>query len=308
MKLNTVGSAGKRVVLLSLAGLAFYFGFLSDVGAAGAQTWVKLPVNQVNDVAVNSFGSIYIVKTSGSIYHSVNGRFFTEFAIPPTTYESTRVERITTTYRATRIAVAPDNVPWAVLTKIVRTTNLMTGAINTARTNHLYLRPNALGWIERENAPDPVDVTVSSDRKVFVTSATAPYGIFVTTNQDGAFHFAQVGGSSGFARVSAGNRNVLWAVDLDGTLWYFINNKWTQTSTVGMNDVGAGHFGKVVGLAGQKSSILGRVIYDGAVWRSDNFGTTFAKEPLTKDFVNVAVSSTNIIYATDLNGILWKRQ
>lgn len=305
MNRNLVGKFSKRTFLLIFASLLFFF-VLNDIKVVNAAVWTTLPAKKVNDVAVNSRGEIYITKTDGTINYSVNGTFYILIPNPPNEYPINRYEPITT-FEAKRIAIAPNDVPWAIFLKTVKTTDQMTRAVEIVKTHHLYYRP-VLEWIECPGAQNPEDVTVSTDDKVFVTSATAPYNIFSSLTVTGTFSFTKVADSDEFSRISAGNDKILWAVKRDGTLWKFANKKWTQISSVGINDVGASHFGKIVGLTEKKESILGQITYAGAIWYSSDFGVNFTKDSNTKNFQNIAVSSNNVLYAADLKGVLWKYQ
>jgi len=286
------------------------FGFLNNTKAAGAFSWTKLPVSQVNDVAVDSTGAFYITKIDGTIQYSVNGTFYISIPLPPPLFYNEGGLSISTNYKANRIAVAPDNIPWAVFTKTVKTTDRSIGTVNITVTQHLYQRPNALGWVERVNSPNPADVAVAADGTIFVTSATAPYNLYSTNNPNGAFSFVKIANSDNSSRISAGYNKILWVVKINGELMTYESsgNKWKQTTLLGMNDVGASHPSKVVGLTENKLSILGKIIYDGSIWTSVDFGITFTKEPQKKNFQNIAVSSENTIYAADLFGFLWSSQ
>ena len=153
-----------------LAGLLLLC-IVNDAEAAGPN-WVRLPISQVNDVAIDSLGGVYVTKTDGSIAYSVNGTFYIAIAGPPPSISRSTSGTESTTWSATRISIGPGNVPWVVFTKTVTTRDRGVSTVNT--THNLLYRPNALGWIEHPGSPDPADVTIAADGGIIVTSATAP--------------------------------------------------------------------------------------------------------------------------------------
>jgi hypothetical protein len=307
----------RRAVVFTLTGLSF-FGGLNDLDAADAAPLVGtklpgIPGKDYNDVAVDSRGTIYVTTKDGNIYFLRKGGVFTLIPNRPAEFAESPAEIMRITYKALRIAIAPEgNTPWVVFFKDDRRTVVGTGVQKFYPVNILCrlgtpTRQNPTGWFEREGAPEPADVTIAAEGTIYVTAEKAPWGVFSTTDSHGTTPFRDVMCDDS-SRISAGTGNTLWVVKRDGSLWGKGNpvNSWKPTSSVAMQDVGASHFGRVVGLAQRKRTFLGIPLNNNAIWQSTDYGNTFVEYPQNTGFLNVAASSANILYAVDAKATLWK--
>lgn len=280
--------------------------------------------SNVKDVAVDSnSGTVFITKNDGTLHSSTNGFNFSAIALPPRTdvisgscsFPVIGVRVTTTEYRADRITVAPNGTLWAILNRSVTVTvcGVSTG---TLITKHLYRRSGS-NWIERVNAPNPTDVSVSQSnsflpvRTIYVTSGNSPQSVFYTGDETGTSNFVNLN-ASGFVRVGGGLNNTAIAIGGNGTVWGYYPfvlppaSNWQLFNAInGIGDISINRLTGRIWLAKQNQ-------FNGTLWYSDNNGVTFTQLFINgnqaQGFQNIAVASNGILYGAGFNGTLWRFQ
>jgi photosystem II stability/assembly factor-like uncharacterized protein len=244
-----------------------------------SSNWKQVNASGIGDVAVAPNGRLWMAGQNGTVWYS-DDQGVTSHQITGSGFS--------------RVANGPDGVLWGV-------------GINGT----LWSWNSALVWEQSKAVTNATDVTV------------APNGTVWITRTDGTIHYSTDKGqtftaivASGFLHISAGSDNVLWAVGINGTLWYYQSASgkpaWKQTAASDMRDVG-------VELSSMSSNQhLGRIWLagkNGTVWLSIDNGVTFTQKTDASGFASIAgagsqskvSSNPEDAWAVGTNGTVWCR-
>lgn len=311
-----------RKIKLAIASIIFG-AVLSLMTFAQSSPWVRMMnqgISNVNDVDIDD-RSIWITKTDGTIWYAANDQ--SNFVLFPSPGFAVRIAVteyggyvfITTNdgrlfYRDVRSLRFP-NTPIGSWQQINRPNSFINDVavphdgyqspphswsrLWISETIFPIVSSNAVKYIKAKNdvsekpLPPQNGVVSYLDYDAYLGTFN---GSFISTN------------SMGFSRVSVKheNRNHVWGVGFNGTVWHFDGNVWTRTPAQGMSDVTEVSGNRKIWLAGQQQ-------YNGTIWCSPDVGLTFRQEVGVQGFQNLSYHRLNPagFVAAGYNGTLWKR-
>lgn len=194
----------KRMIKFLVFTLVLAFALTADAQSLQGK-FNQTRANNVRDVAVGSTGTIWIVKTDGTIQFSDNGRRWTN--VDANGFN--------------RISAQTDDLVYCV------------------GSNGTLWRYDGDEFTQTK-AEGMVDVAVSKNGRIWAVGKNET----VWFSDDEGENWKQTD-ANGFRNLSVGADDALWATGANGTLWSRNRGNWKQTQAEGMSDLAAGTNGQL---------------------------------------------------------------